>query len=350
MPGESKIRPAARVRRRWVVILTLAVLAWTLVLWRVLDPPPTLALERWSLRDMVRVEAGVLEAEGAAIAEEVSSFWIDRTEVTRGEWARFLAANPDEVPPDDWGGAREPREDQSGLPVVWVSLAQARRYAAWAGKRLPTAIEWDWAARARRPYPWGAVQPGGLVANLLELGHGRATPVGLFEAGRSPCGAYDMLGNVREWTATQMPGLNQTHQVVLGGSFRSSRRDASFAVWLEAAHLGVSGATDPGPSTLVGARNGRADDLGLRCVRDASAVRREIETADRVLALVPRLAARDPIGQIFDAMPARARIRDLGLGALAGLRHARAQVPPTEVRLLRAIDDLIATIRKDAGR
>ncbi|WP_165165048.1 formylglycine-generating enzyme family protein [Corynebacterium qintianiae] len=97
-------------------------------------------------------------------------------------------------------------------PVVQVAYDDALAYARWAGRRLPTELELEYAARAGRPgtvYAWGdEYAPGGVVrANTWQgrfpyenQGWGVASPVGVF--GRNPWGFADLIGNVWEWTST----------------------------------------------------------------------------------------------------------------------------------------------------
>ena len=103
-------------------------------------------------------------------------------------------------------------------PVVGVSWYEAVAYCAWltavgqqAGwlpttgeLRLPTALEWERAARGtdQRRYPWGDEVPDAERANYKDTGIGRPTAVGCFPAGVAGCGALDMVGNVMEWLAT----------------------------------------------------------------------------------------------------------------------------------------------------
>ena len=131
-------------------------------------------------------------------------FLVDAHEVSVARYARFLAAT----------GARRPSRwarqlEHPDFPVVLVTADQAAGYCAWAGGRLPTELEWERAAAGAdgQDFPWGDAPPR---EELLNFGH--SDPVGLLDpfpflrpvdtmrAGRSPCGAFHMAGNVMEWT------------------------------------------------------------------------------------------------------------------------------------------------------
>jgi formylglycine-generating enzyme required for sulfatase activity len=150
----------------------------------------------------------------------LASFRIDRTEVTRGQYARCVAARRCKSPPVDL--ARD-----VGLPVTQVSWHEARAYCAFAGGRLPTEDQWEKAARGTdgREFPWGQT----LDCTHANWGNfdgegpcaganpGRPVPVGQYPGGASPYGILDLGGNVWEWVETAYedePG----RRLVRGGS------------------------------------------------------------------------------------------------------------------------------------
>lgn len=140
-----------------------------------------------SLRDMVLFERA--PADGG-------SFFLDRFEATREDWAGYLAAR-------DGAPAAEQDDIDGVLPALGVDLLQARAFAGWRFSRLPRQDEWWFATTAGGTdiYPWGSVwRPA--CANTLDLQIWEATPVGTFESGRRGEGPYDLIGNASEWTET----------------------------------------------------------------------------------------------------------------------------------------------------
>lgn len=146
----------------------------------------------------------------------VNSFYIDKFEVTNAQYKRFVDETKREAPknvvnPDYtiWKNGTYP-EELANHPVVNVTWYDAKAYCEWAGKRLPTAIEWEKAARGPygNIYPWGNEFFMG-YANLYTKGVSyklqQTVPVGTYEKSKSYYGIYDLAGNVWEWTASVPP-------------------------------------------------------------------------------------------------------------------------------------------------
>ena len=150
-----------------------------------------------------------------------SAYGIDLTPVTNRQFAEFLKASG--YKPrfgtnflKHWVNGKPPagKEDH---PVVYVDLDDARAYAKWAGKRLPTEEEWQYAAEGpkRLKYPWGnEMKPGVCNGDSKET-----TSVYKHPDGRSPFGCYDMCGNTWEWTESQRSDGRTRFCIVRGGSY-----------------------------------------------------------------------------------------------------------------------------------
>lgn len=142
----------------------------------------------------------------------LDTFYIDKYEVTNGRYLQFITDTGHRSPhhPTDstknlWQGNTMP-ESVIDLPVINVDWYDADAYCKWAGKRLPTEAEWEKAAKGPNEwrFPWGDVEPTDKHLNYNQTtwrGEATLVPVGIYEAGKSPYGAYDMSGNVWEWVA-----------------------------------------------------------------------------------------------------------------------------------------------------
>ena len=124
----------------------------------------------------------------------LDAFWIDRHEVTNRRYAAFARSTGHRAPLY-WEGGEIP-EGHEEYPVVGVSWADARAYAAWAGKRLPTEAQWEKAARGEHGalYPWGNEWEEARANNTA-----RMASVGSHPGDESPYGCLDMAGNAWEW-------------------------------------------------------------------------------------------------------------------------------------------------------
>ena len=139
----------------------------------------------------------------------LDGFWIDSTEVTNAQYTNCI----------DGGSCQESRYAKTptyngpDYPIVGISWQNAADYCAWAGGRLPTEAEWEYAARGEQGfrYPWGDRFDGNLV-NFCDLNCGETwaddeiddgfaenAPVATYPAGASWTGAFDLAGNVWEW-------------------------------------------------------------------------------------------------------------------------------------------------------
>jgi formylglycine-generating enzyme required for sulfatase activity len=157
---------------------------------------------------------------------EFKPFSMDETPVTNGQYALFLRRSgyrprhPENFL-KHWPG----REDH---PVVYVDPDDARAYAQWAGKRLPTEEEWQYAAQGTdgRKFPWGKQMETG---RCNDGSTGATTPVKAFPRGRSPFGCYDMCGNVWEWTDSERSDGRTRFCIIRGGSFYQAQGSGWYA-------------------------------------------------------------------------------------------------------------------------
>jgi len=133
----------------------------------------------------------------------LDSYWIDKYEVTNGQYqacvkngpCRLLQQSDSNLRPDYYGNS-----SYDNYPVIFVDWRQAKAYCEWAGGDLPTEAQWEKAARGTdgREYPWGNEEPDKNYANF-DRDIGDTSEVGRYVKGASPYGAMDMAGNVWEW-------------------------------------------------------------------------------------------------------------------------------------------------------
>lgn len=145
----------------------------------------------------------------------ITSFYLDRTEVTNLQFKRFLEQSPEWRKENisaayhngkylqHWNGNNIPAGQES-YPVVFVSWYAAAAFCQSQGKRLPTEAEWEYAARGGREqkdFPWGDEMPDKTRANFSTTGLKAATAVATYPA--NGYGLHDMAGNVWEYLADE---------------------------------------------------------------------------------------------------------------------------------------------------
>lgn len=148
---------------------------------------------------------------------KLPAYMIDKYLVTNAQYARFVAATGHR-PPLDWKNGKIPQGEVLH-PVTMVSWFDARSYAAWAKKRLPTEAEWEKAARGTKGlrWPWGNTMDPKRLNTYYSVGH--ATDVTAYPNGASPYGVMDMAGNVSQWVQDDYlpyPGSKASPEVFQG--------------------------------------------------------------------------------------------------------------------------------------
>lgn len=194
----------------------------------------------------------------------VDSFLIDRYPVTNEQYFNFLTTTGYR-PADTLNYLRHWREGtfrqgQERYPVVYLSLEDAKAYAKWAGKRLPTEAEWQLAAQGtdKRKWPWG----NEFHATFCNNAFNRLTPVDAFPKGQSPFAVMDLVGNI--WQMTNDIYFNGSYymMIIRGGSYY--KPDSSW--WY------IQGGPQPLDKTqimlLVSPGFDRNATVGFRCVKD----------------------------------------------------------------------------------
>lgn len=193
-------------------------------------------------------------------------FFMDQYPVTNEEYYTFLRSK--RYRPKDtinflkhWVGGRPPKGKEKH-PVVYVSLEDAREYATWARKRLPTEIEWQYASQGSdgRKYPWGSLFDSTKCNSSL----GHTTPVDEFPSGGSPFGVMDLIGNVWQLTNDVYNNGSYFFGMIRGGS----HYNPSASYWYVKG--GPQPVDNPQILLMVSPALDRNATVGFRCVKDAT--------------------------------------------------------------------------------
>jgi serine/threonine protein kinase len=240
-------RPPAVSNRRWIflAIPVVVVSVLLLFLWsrssqsvqpaaaevpKTVDAPkkaePPRVLQT-TTGEMVLIPEGPFLSGADKQSQTLPAFYIDRTEVTNEAYRTFCKETNKPLPP---GFAN----DKPDLPVVDLTIDEARQFALWAGKRLPTSKEWQKAARGTdgREYPWG----NEANAQLANVSGASLVSVSAFPQSDSPWGVRQMAGNawelIDELTSpsaqaiqnfrnvmTPAPTKDEPWYLMMGGSF-----------------------------------------------------------------------------------------------------------------------------------
>lgn len=198
----------------------------------------------------------------------IAPFHIDRSPVTNAQFHQFLQASG--YAPRDagnflrhWQGGA-PAAGWAHKPVTWVSIEDARAYAAWAGKRLPHEWEWQYAAQGNdgRMFPWGNAWDGN-AAPPTQRGREAPVPhdVERYPRGASPFGVLDLVGHVWQWT-DEYHDEHTRAAVLRGGS--AYLPQTSHWYFPQAQRL-----DQHGKYLLMAPSKDRSGMLGFRCVVDA---------------------------------------------------------------------------------
>jgi formylglycine-generating enzyme required for sulfatase activity/tRNA A-37 threonylcarbamoyl transferase component Bud32 len=210
-------------------------------------------------------ERGGFEDEQPVHTVALDSFWIDQTEVTSAQYRGCVEAEVCEAPSERKSHTRDEYYGNSAYddyPVITVSWHQAWAYCEWAGARLPTEAEWEYAARGpdSPEYPWGDSLPSDTLANCCGY-VGDTTRVGSYPDGASWCGALDMAGNVWEWGADWYGDYLSERQVSPTGSSSGEFRLLRGGSWL------ISQSNARCAFRYGNLQDSWNDDIGFRCAR-----------------------------------------------------------------------------------
>ncbi len=200
--------------------------------------------------EMVRVGGGdLVDPNQPGRLTKVAPFRIDKYEVTNAQYARF---RPDHQYP----------ETQADFPVTNITWEEAKAYAEWAGKDLPTEAEWEFAAGAAdgRRFPWGAEKRVPPIKKADDLDR-----VGSYRDNASPAGCFDMEGNVWEWTSDDVVANTALLMASANGAHAAAPKKILKGGWRQLKKSVVAPAAVSERLTLEA--TARSPQVGFRCVQ-----------------------------------------------------------------------------------
>lgn len=180
--------------------------------------------------------------ENNGVSFNMNSFYMDIFPVTNAQFKKFLEATAYK-PADSRNFLKHwkdgaPKKGEENFPVVYISYEDARAYAHWAGKRLPTEIEWQYAAQtsALNEWPWKQTRPvtrkeqyvtetltvsslEGIDSKFCNLGDGELYAVGKYPKGANPFGLQDLTGCVWQLTNDLYESASYRYVIMKGGSY-----------------------------------------------------------------------------------------------------------------------------------
>lgn len=198
---------------------------------------------------------------------EIASFYIDKYPVTNQQFKKFMDVTKYQ-PKDrhnflkDWNNNIYPK-GWDKKPVTWISIEDARAFAAWAGKRLPHEWEWQYAAQGKTGsrFPWGNTFDSTRLPSIDTSREMREpTDVNAFPQGGSSFGLIDMVGNVWQWTDEYIDAHTRSAILKGGGYYRSTTSKWYFPRIYEL--------NEYGKYLLMSPSIDRSATIGFRCAMD----------------------------------------------------------------------------------
>ena len=258
--------------------------------------------------DMAFIPGGAYTLAGPKmpinLTTQLDDYFIDRYEVSNDQYQAFVTSGgyshanlsrfrdrTGMAGPRGWSGQEYP-QNQGRYPVTGVSWLEASAYCTALQKRLPTIFEWEKAARNGLTataegvmMPWGYVGPGDATAARANFGGSGPAPVDAYPFGISPYGAYNMAGNVKEWTANPAPRRLRCHRWIVGGPHLPLHHLRCAAGYCLLANIGISLRTGRGSRAAQPRPGRRSHFSGVRDAPLYAGFARTIPNIARALSL-----------------------------------------------------------------